>query len=226
MQEKYKDKGVVLVALTDESMQTADRVIKSAKANYLVGVESARTRGAYGSRSFPTIFIIDPDGKVAFWGHSARDAEAVIDKLLKEKPPKIAKSVATRNAEKRIAEADALLKDNKYVEALREFQDIAKVFEGSPVAKLASGRIDSLRSNPNLAEMIKQSEARAKKDTHCTKLLHLARALVNAGHGGQASKYYDQVAKDCADTEYAPLAAAERASLSAATPEQTNDKQQ
>lgn len=216
MQDKYKDKGVVLLALTDERLQTVSRLMTAMKVNYLVGLESSRTRGAYGARGFPTVYVIDPDGKVAFWGTSARAAEAAIDKLLVEKPPKVAKSVATRHADERIAQADRLLKEGKKVEALREYQRIVSDFGDAPVAKQASSQIESLKSDPKLAEMIARAEANAKQEARCDKLLHLARALANAGHPGQARQYYDQVAKDCATTQYADLAARERASLNRA----------
>lgn len=216
MQEKYKDKGVVLVALTDERLQTVSRITIPMKVNYLVGLESSRTRAAYGARGFPTVYVIDPDGKVAFWGSSAQAAEATINKLLKEKPPKVAKSVATRNADELIAKADRLLKENRTVEALREYQRIVADFGDSPVGKQAAKQLEALKSDPKLAEMVNRAEAKAKQEARCDKLLHLARALANAGHPGQAMHYYDQVAKDCATTQYADLAARERASLNSA----------
>lgn len=219
MQDKYKDKGVVLVALTDERLQTVARVTAAMKVNYLLGLESSRTRVAFGARGFPTVYVIDPDGKVAFWGTSAKAAEAAIDKLLIDKPPKVAKSVATRYADERIGQADGLLKEEKKVEALREYQQIVADFGDSPVAQQAAKQIEALKADPKLAEMIARAEAKAKQEARCDKLLHLARALANAGHPGQAVHYYDQVAKNCPATKYADLAAGERASLKSAPSE-------
>jgi tetratricopeptide (TPR) repeat protein len=216
MQEKYKDKGVVLVALTDERLQTVSRLLTASKVNYLVGLESSRTRNAYGARGLPAVYVIDPDGKVAFWGSSAKAAEATIDKLLTEKPPKVAKSVATRHADERIARADTLLKEKKQVEALREYQKIVADFGDAPIAIQAAKHIEALKADPKLAEMIEKAEAAARQAARCDKLLHLARALANAGHPGQAIHYYDEVAKNCAATKFADLAAGERASLNKA----------
>jgi len=218
VQDKYKDKGVVLVALTDEPIQAVSRLMTSMKINYLVGTQAARTREDFGSRGFPTVFVIDPDGKVVFWGNSAQGGEATVNKLLREKPPKLARSVATRYVDDRIAKANALVKENKHIEALREYQGIVADFGDAPVAKEAARRIDAMRSDPNLAALIQQAERAAKHEARCNKLLHLARALANAGHGGQAVHYYDQVTNDCDDTAFAKLAVSERASLYRADP--------
>ena len=213
MQDKYKDKGVVLVALTDERLQSVSRITIPMKVNYIIGLEASRTRAAYGARGLPTIYVIDPDGKVAFSGTNAQAAEATINKLLTDNPPKVAKSVATRHADERIAKADALFKEQKYVEALREYQQIVADFGDDPVAKEASKQLETLKADPQLADMVARAEAKLKQEARCDKLLHLARALANAGHPGQAVQYYEQVAKDCGTTRYADLAARERASL-------------
>ena len=96
------------------------------------------------------MYVIDPDGKVAFWGTSAQAAEATIDKLLKEKPPKVAKSVATRHADERIGvrdfpgrrpgEQDAgRRRRHRGGDVLQMRQDVTSLPEGVAVGMLGHG---------------------------------------------------------------------------------------
>lgn len=215
MQDKYKDKGVVLLALTDESIDKVTRLATASKAkiNYLVGLEAGQARGGFRVHGFPTIFVIDPENKIVYRGSSPMEAESYVKKLLATKPPKIAKSVATRYGEDRLAMAETLLNKKMDVDALHEFQKIVEDFGGADVSKEAARKIEILRSNPRLDEMIKAAEAKARHEAQCNKLLHLARALANAGHAEQAVRYYDQITRDCTDTRFAELAIGERASL-------------
>ncbi len=215
MQEKYKDKGVVLLALTDESSERVTRLVTSTptRINYLIGLEAGAARGGFQVHGYPTIFVIDPENKVVYRGSSPMEAESYVKKLLETNPPKVKKSVATRYGEDRLAKADTLLAKKQDVEALHEFQKIVEDFGGDDVSKAADKKIAVLRTNPMLDSLIKEAEAKARHEAQCNKLLHLARALANAGHAEQAVRYYDQVTRNCDDTDFAKLAVSERASL-------------
>jgi len=90
MQNKYKDKGVVMVALSPEARGRVGPFIQSAKINYVVGAEARSAAARFRVNSYPTIFVFDPDGQMVYRGHWAPEAEQVIDRTLKQKPPRAA----------------------------------------------------------------------------------------------------------------------------------------
>jgi peroxiredoxin len=92
MQNKYgHDRGVVLLAISDESDQRVRTFAASNKINYIVGAEAETTLRHYGVRAFPTVFVFRPDGRLAYKGHSPYDAEKALERVLKEMPPRAGK---------------------------------------------------------------------------------------------------------------------------------------
>lgn len=83
MQNKYKDKGVVMMALSSEPNARVAPMVQGSKMNYVVGAEAQATQYRYRVNKFPTIFVFDREGKLAYNGHYAPEAEQVIDRLLK-----------------------------------------------------------------------------------------------------------------------------------------------
>ncbi len=80
--EKYKDKGLVVIGHTDGSSQNLEQFIKDKPIHYIVSV-GENIGDVYGVTGIPHVYIIDPDGKVAWHGHPASLDEKVVSDLLK-----------------------------------------------------------------------------------------------------------------------------------------------
>ncbi|OGK08012.1 MAG: hypothetical protein A2W80_15635 [Candidatus Riflebacteria bacterium GWC2_50_8] len=77
---EYKDKGVMLVSLSQEPADTINEFNKKAGMNWVIGAES--TSGAdYGVSGIPTAFIV-VDGKIAWNGHPMGGLDAELKKIV------------------------------------------------------------------------------------------------------------------------------------------------
>lgn len=80
--EAYKNRGVVLVSLTDQSVQEVEPFAKEMHMGYPVGVGSV-TAGAYGVSSIPYAVVIGKNGKIAWEGHPLSDLDKAIESALR-----------------------------------------------------------------------------------------------------------------------------------------------
>lgn len=85
LHEKYKDKGVVLVSLSNEPADTILEFNKKAGMNWVVGAES-NSGQAYGVSGIPAAFIV-ADGKIVWNGHPMGGLDAEIEKLVAARVP-------------------------------------------------------------------------------------------------------------------------------------------
>jgi len=76
VQEKYKDKNVIFIGITNEDAKAVKPFVEQmgAKMDYRVALDSAGTASAnymsaYGIRGIPHAFVIGKDGKVGYHGH-------------------------------------------------------------------------------------------------------------------------------------------------------------
>lgn len=207
MQEKYADQGVVLVAMSDEPKAKLAPFITNQKLPYIVGGNARSTVDAYGIRGFPTMYLVDPEGKVAWVGHPG-DAEDVLVELLRKHPAQ-KKSFFTTSPSSELQIAGDLLKNHKYAEALDLYEKIAARDKGTDSANKAIAEINKLKSDRSIMTRINQSRVMQKGRG----LLEAARLLAQRGEIKNAIRYYDMIIKDCADTEYAQLATEERGKL-------------
>lgn len=90
VQEKYKDRGVVIVGVSTEKKETVREFVegkKKEKIGYRIAVDNNRaTWNAYmkaaGAPGIPHAFVIDKDGRIAWRGHPLDDAFSdVIERL-------------------------------------------------------------------------------------------------------------------------------------------------
>lgn len=94
LQEKYKDRDVLVVGISSEEAETVKSFVEQAgdKMKYHVAVDKDETTwSAYmeasGARGIPHAFIVNKEGKVAWQGHPMKaDFEKTIEKLAT--PPK------------------------------------------------------------------------------------------------------------------------------------------
>ena len=85
MNAKYKDKGVVIVGLSDEPLSKVKPFAEQIKMDYAVGAGS-NSVAAYGVAGIPHAFII-ADGKVIWHGHPMQGLDKAIEKALADHPP-------------------------------------------------------------------------------------------------------------------------------------------
>ena len=89
LQKDYKDKGVVVVGVSDEKPDTVKPFVKkmAEKMDYTVAIDDSRKtyKGymtAYKQNGIPTAFIVGKDGKVAWHGHPMDGLDKAIEKVL------------------------------------------------------------------------------------------------------------------------------------------------
>jgi len=80
LHNEYKDKGVVLVSLSQEPPDTINEFNKKAGMNWIIGAEST-AGSAYGVTGIPAAFII-VDGKIVWNGHPMGGLDEKIKELV------------------------------------------------------------------------------------------------------------------------------------------------
>jgi thiol-disulfide isomerase/thioredoxin len=82
LHEKYHRQGLVIIGHTDASSQGLEAFIKEKKIPYIISV-GPNIGDAYGVSGIPHVFVIDPEGKVAWHGHPASMPESAVTEPLK-----------------------------------------------------------------------------------------------------------------------------------------------
>ena len=91
LHKKYKDKGVVIIGLSNEKDDTVKKFVKKQDMKYIVGAGSSSGK-AYGVRGIPSAFIVGADGTLLWQGHPMNGLDAALEKALNaNKPAKPAK---------------------------------------------------------------------------------------------------------------------------------------
>ncbi len=81
---KYRDKGLVVLAVTDEGRGLVDKFVGDSGATHPIIIEESDSAGAFGIDGFPSSYLIDSNGKIAWTGHPAGVQEAEIERLLQD----------------------------------------------------------------------------------------------------------------------------------------------
>jgi len=75
---EYQDKGVRLLALSDEGAAVVGKFVEEQGLQYPVGIDGGgKTGRSYGVTGYPTAFVIDADGEVTWRGHPGNHQELV-----------------------------------------------------------------------------------------------------------------------------------------------------
>ncbi|MBI3828306.1 MAG: redoxin domain-containing protein [Planctomycetes bacterium] len=159
MYEKYKDKGVVIIGLTNEPKAAIKDFIGQMKMTYAVGAGSD-SDDKYGVTGIPHAFIVAPGGKVVWHDHPMAGLDEAIADALKKTPPVMVKPEDKARGEKLVADADALLGQKQFPQALaklKETQQIKGVFDAKVAAekkldeleKQAAVALDEALKKPN-----------------------------------------------------------------------------
>jgi peroxiredoxin len=82
LQEKYGPKGFTIVGVSKEPGSSLEKFVAELGAKYPIVAESTDSMRAYGRNSFPSAFLIGPDGRVLWDGHPASLPDATIEEHL------------------------------------------------------------------------------------------------------------------------------------------------
>lgn len=86
LSDTYKDKGVMVVSLSQEPAETINEFNKKAGMNWTIGADSS-AGSDYGVNGIPSAFIV-VDGKIVWNGHPMGGLEEEIKKLVDERAAK------------------------------------------------------------------------------------------------------------------------------------------
>lgn len=84
----YKDKGVVIIGLSDEPMSKVKGFAEQMKMTYPVGAGS-KSAEDYGVTGIPQAFVVAPGGKIVWSGHPMNGLDQAIEDALKNTPPQM-----------------------------------------------------------------------------------------------------------------------------------------
>ena len=191
----------MLLALSYEPKAKVAPFVSKYKIPYVVGDEAIQPRDAFGIRSFPTMILVDPDGKVVWRGHPT-NAEPELEKLLKQNPPKGPGILSVGGAKAALKKADALFEQEEYAAALKIYRSIVKDFKETPAARKAKKRMQDILSNEEVMASIQRAEAERKAE----KLLKAARLLASNGAANDAARYYKRIIAEYPETDQARIA--------------------
>jgi thiol-disulfide isomerase/thioredoxin len=81
--QKYKDKGLVVIGITDEARGTVENFKRKTPMDYNVAVGGAAISKKLGINGIPHAFLVGKDGKIVWEGHPTSLKEADIENVLK-----------------------------------------------------------------------------------------------------------------------------------------------
>lgn len=126
LHDKYAEQGLVIVGHTDGSSMNVEEFIKAKKIPYLISV-GPDIGDAYGVSGIPHVFVIDPDGKVAWHGHPASMQESVITAALKN--VRMSASPAPRFAKpataEKVARVEAVIASGKVGAGVKSLEKLS-----------------------------------------------------------------------------------------------------
>lgn len=127
LHNKYADQGLVIIGHTDGSSTNVDAFIKTKSIPYIISI-GADIGDAYGVSGIPHVFVIDPDGKVAWHGHPASMKENILTALLKNVhiAPSPTPSFAKPAAVEKVARLEASIAAGKVGAGIKALEKLAE----------------------------------------------------------------------------------------------------
>ncbi len=88
LQTKFKESGVDIIGISNESIEVVEEFAGKAGFTYNVGIDKYNhTNSLYrnGEKGIPHAFVIGKDGKVAWYGHPMDGMDTVIEQIIDDK---------------------------------------------------------------------------------------------------------------------------------------------
>jgi thiol-disulfide isomerase/thioredoxin len=93
LQQKYKDKNVTIVGISQEPLNVVKPYVeqRGAEMDYAVAVDpqevvTAAYMDAFRRNTIPSAFVVDAQGKIVWVGHPMDDLDATLEKLVSGMP--------------------------------------------------------------------------------------------------------------------------------------------
>ncbi len=84
LNKKFKDKGLVVIGITDEDKNKVEQFRKGTPMEYNVAIDKdGKLSQQFGITEIPQAFIVGKDGKIVWEGHPLELKEATIEEALK-----------------------------------------------------------------------------------------------------------------------------------------------
>jgi peroxiredoxin len=180
---KHGDRGLVVLAVTNEERKAVDEFVAKWKPKHGIVIESGDSSKTYGlAKGYPTAYVIGADGKIAWTGNWADQADLKIDFMLpkaKRSPPLPARLAAVRDAAEK----------SRYMDA-----------RGALEAEIKAGTVGP-DERPAVDKMI------AWIDQELTKQLLDAAKLADDGKYYESAIELERLAKECAGHDVGKRAA-------------------
>ncbi len=81
---KYKERGLVIIGVTDEEKGIIEPFMKKLPMHYSVAIDTNGKLGtAFGIEAIPHAMLVDKSGKIVWEGHPMELTDAAIEKILK-----------------------------------------------------------------------------------------------------------------------------------------------
>lgn len=111
---KYKDKGLVVIGLTNEPRGLVDKFVAETGAKHVIVMENGDSGNTYKIKGYPSSFLIDVNGKIVGTSDDGGINDAAIEAQLQKVllPPKLPAKLAPAQAlldKKKFADARKLL---------------------------------------------------------------------------------------------------------------------
>jgi thiol-disulfide isomerase/thioredoxin len=206
--KQYADQGFTIVSVSaDRTLSDLTAYAEREKMDwYHVWDQDGKLAQKYGVPGYPTLYLLDRRGQVAFYelGFTPGGAplRAAIEKALKQ-PREIAPEVLEAGRAK-LTQADTLRKEKKMVEALALYREVAQDCAGSEVGQEAFKKAGDVER-----AAAKQAEAEKLAASEAPRWLKYARDQAEAGRLDQARKYFKKLVEKYPDREEGRAAAAE-----------------
>ncbi len=201
LHNKYADQGLVIIGHTDASSTNLEAFIKAKNMPYLISV-GADIGDAYGVTGIPQVFVIDPDGKIAWGGHPAGLEESVITTALKN--VRLSASPAPRFAKpataEKVARAEQSISMGKVGAGVKVLEKLADDKDaGTAASAKASLEVITALKDKIDSEIAK---LRTAGDVYAAAELAASVAISYAGHD-EGKAYQGQAAELKKDPGYA-----------------------
>jgi peroxiredoxin len=84
LEKKYAKEGLVIIGVSDEGSSIVEKYVKDNSVTWLIGDDpGGKLMREYGAKGYPSAYLIDGSGKLAWIGHPATLQNDVIERVLK-----------------------------------------------------------------------------------------------------------------------------------------------
>jgi len=178
LHQRFKDRGVVVIGVHSSfTTEGIEAFLKSKQITFPIAVDTGGTAERYAIQAWPTYYLVDKSGKIAWGGEHDPPEDAWIEELLKlpttssavdpANPPTASRSDASKTGiaapaaaplpeEKPAQQVEEML--TQQLKKLRTQWEAMKVLQGTWQAKPGQSEADQLTEKRNVAQRVRYLE--------------------------------------------------------------------